>query len=179
MGKDKLLIVYQRKTLLRLAIELLYELPVSEKLIVTTEAKLKQVEIPSGIQVAINENPNEGQSGSVRLGVKMASGTHFLFLTADQPRLTLSSLMPLITLAEKNQDRIIFPVVNNNPTSPVLFPASYRKEFLGLVGDTGGRLIREAYPEKCLPFEPELPELFFDVDDAEDLTMLRTEGREF
>jgi len=176
MGKDKLLLVYQGKTLLQLAIELLYALPVSEKLIVTTEAKLEQVEIPSSIQVVINENPNEGQSGSVRLGVKIASGTHFLFLTADQPRLMVSALMPLISLVEKNQDRIIFPIINNNPTSPTMFPASYRKEFLGLVGDTGGRLIREAYPEKCLPFKPELPELFFDVDDAEDLTMLRIES---
>jgi molybdenum cofactor cytidylyltransferase len=172
MGEDKLLLLYQGKTLLQHAVDLLSALPVYEKLIVTTEARVKKVEVPFGMRVLINDNPKDGQSATVRLGVKNATGSHFFFITADQPGLTAPALMPLIELAGNNPDKIIFPVINKLPNSPTLFPASHRPELLELSGDTGGRLIRDANPEKCLSFNPELPELFFDVDNVGDYAEL-------
>jgi molybdenum cofactor cytidylyltransferase len=172
MGEDKLLLLYQGKTLLQHAVDLLSALPVYEKLIVTTEARAKQLEVPFGMRVLINDNPKDGQSVTVHLGVKNATGSHFFFITADQPGLTAPALMPLIELAGKNPDKIIFPSIYEKPNSPTIFPAGFRDELLLLSGDTGGRFIRDADPEKCLSFNPELPELFFDIDDAGDYAEL-------
>jgi molybdenum cofactor cytidylyltransferase len=168
MGADKLLLEYRGKLMLQHALELLSNLPVYEKIIVTTTARVVQVEIPQGVQVVLNKNPESGQSSSVRLGVENSTGSFYFFIAADQPGLTVDALMPLLEAAEKNADKIIFPIINKSPCSPTLFPSSFRSKLLALSDDMGGRTIRDAYPEKCMGIKPKLPELFFDIDTIND-----------
>lgn len=175
MGTDKLLLpvpvcraACRGETLLRRALTLLEGLPVFEKILVTTEARLASLAPSLKARPILNGNPEAGQSGSVRLGVRAARGDMYFFLAADQPRLTPEILRPFLTAAETNPDKIIYPTVNGNPCTPALFPARFRDELLSLTGDTGGSPVRKAHPEACLPLEATPPEYFTDIDVIED-----------
>jgi molybdenum cofactor cytidylyltransferase len=166
-GQDKLLLVHNGKPMLQSAIELLCSLPCSKKIIVTTAERLSAAALPAAVLPVINPSPQEGQSESLRLGLKAAEGEYYFFLNADQPRLTLACLSPLLDSAKKNPDKIIYPLVHGKPSSPVIFPACFREELMALTGDTGGRTIRNAYPQSCFPVEIKNPENFMDIDDID------------
>ena len=199
-GRDKLLLEYEGKSLLQRAVELLDFLPVYERILVTTKARfefinsqyiltptlsarktLSQVEFMPAVHASnpqhpiraiINPNPEKGQSGSLRLGLNAASGDCYLFLAADQPLLTHTCLQPMFELAETNADKIIFPSINGVPCTPTLFPARFREDLLSLTGDTGGRAVREAYPESCLAFDVKHPVCFIDIDSETDYQVI-------
>jgi len=172
MGCDKLLLEYRGKTFLQRSVELLSSLPVFERIIVISNTRSKIITLPSGIQLIINSIPENGISGSISTGVEAAKGTHYFFLTADQPLLTVADLRPLLEASEANPDKIVFPIIDNKPCSPTMFPGRFRTELLALSGDTGGRAIRDADLGACHAVEPERPENFFDIDSAEDYQAL-------
>jgi len=164
MGEDKLLIEFQGRTLLQRAVMLMVGLPVCERILVTTAGRLESLALPNGVRAVVNPAPEEGQSGSVRLGVAAATGEWYFFMLADQPLLNRGDLLPLLECAGDRDGRIIYPVINGNPGAPSLFSSRFRPELLALSGDTGGRAVREAHPEACTEFKPERPEHFMDVD---------------
>jgi len=168
MGEDKLLMNYRGNPMLWQTVNLLSDLPVYERIIVTTDARLKRISLPPGIKPCINSYPKNGQSESIRIGVEAATGTHYLFLVADQPLLTPADLIPLIKSATENPDKIIYPIINSKPSSPTVFPSKLRTELLTLSDDTGGRVLREVYPELCYTIKPEYPMNFIDIDTIED-----------
>lgn len=168
MGGDKLLLEYRGRSLLMHSIDLLDNLPVHERILVTSDARTEFIALPSGVRMLVNHFPENGQSKSIHIGIESATGTHYLFLTADQPGLKLEDLMPLLEAAESNADKIVFPVIDGKPSSPALFPRRFRSELLNLSGDTGGRIVRDANPEMCFVIEPENPKNFMDIDSVED-----------
>jgi len=168
MGRDKLLLEFDGRSFLQRAVDLLSELPVYERIVVISGGKQDFLSFSPGVHACINSNPENGLSGSVRLGVEAAVGTHFLFLNADQPRLTLDDLLPLIKAAEDNPDKIVYPVIDSKPVTPVLFPGCFRQDLLSLSGDAGGRSIRDMYKDLNLTIEPESPGNFKDFDTGED-----------
>ena len=167
-GTDKLFLCYKGKTLLQHAIDLLNSISFYEKILVTTSERLKHVDLPLQIRVITNRKPEIGQSESLRLGVEAATGKSYLFLTADQPRLTPENLRLILKSASDNTNKIIFPSVDGNPSTPVLFPAFFRSDLLNLTGDVGGRTVRDAHPEACLSLEVEFPKNYLDIDCEED-----------
>ena len=177
MGQDKLLLSYRDKTLLESAATLLWGLPCREKILVTTRERLATISLPDNIAVVINQNPQFGQSESLRLGLLAAMGGEgFVFLTADQPNLTPADLEPLFLLAAKNPGRIIYPSAAGRGGSPVFFPASFREKLMAVRGDAGGRAVRLAHPDLALTFEAD-PEIFADVDSPDDYTKLTNDGK--
>ena len=171
-GQDKLLLKYKGKTLIERAVELLDSLPCREKIFVTTAQRISGMAVPQTVSAVINHNPQIGQSESLRLGLGAATGQWYLFLNADQPRLTLAGLKPIFELAGRNTDKIIYPQINGNPCTPVLFPARFRAELLEQTGDFGGRAVRMAHPQFCLAFEAKNPQDFMDIDCLEDYLAL-------
>jgi len=172
MGCDKLLLEYRDKTLLQCSIELLSSLPVFERIIVISDTGSKTITLPSGIKLLINHTPENGISGSIGTGVEAATGTHYFFLTADQPLLTVADLIPLLEASDANPDKIVFPVIDSKPCSPTIFPGRFRTELLNLSGDTGGRAIRDANTVAWHAVVPERPDNFIDIDSAEDYQAL-------
>ena len=201
MGCDKLLLEYNGKTLLQHAVGLLCDLPCEEKILVVTPERQSSVESVDlsagvspeevspggvslvgssvgGISVVINSESHKGQSESVKLGLSSSelrgSGDFYLFLNADQPRLTCDSLSGLLELAKNHPDKIIYPIVNGAPASPTLFPVRFRGELLELRGDTGGKVVRDAHPGDCVGFEVKEEDAweFADIDTMEDYQLL-------
>jgi molybdenum cofactor cytidylyltransferase len=173
MGEDKLLLEYNGKTLLQHSIDLLQNLPVYERIIVTTNARQNQITIPHTIKLCINPYPEQGISSSIKVGIKAAAGTHYLFLAADQPMLTANDLQPLLDATTANPKRIIFPVIDSKPSSPTIFPSTFKEQLLNLRGDNGGRVIRDANKELWHTIQPENPSNFTDIDRPEDYTNLK------
>jgi len=172
MGKDKLLLEYDGKNFLERSIDLLRELPVYERIIVTTDARQKHITIPHTIRLCINPYPERGQSTSIKIGIKAATGTHYFFLAADQPLLTSNDLIPFLDAASANPEKIIFPIIDSKPSSPTLFPGIFKNELIKLCGDNGGRVLRDANKELWYTIHPANPENFTDIDSAEDYTFL-------
>jgi len=168
MGTDKLLLEFNGKSFLRHSVDLLYGLPVFQRIIVTSAARSDQIDILPDKGLFINSGPEEGLAGSVRIGVEAATGTHFLFLTADQPKLTPGDILPLLEAAGSYPDKIIHPVIDSKPSSPTLFPERFRMQLLSLSGDNGGRSVRDGNKKHCLAIEPEFPGNFKDIDVVED-----------
>ena len=168
MGEDKLLLPYKKKPLLQNAIDLLSDLHIYEKILVTTASRLERVKPPPEINVILNPQPETGQGGSVRLGVMEATGEWYLFMAADQPLLGIEDLLPILEAAKESNGKIIYPMVNGNPSTPSLFSSSFREELLSLYGDAGGRVVRTKHPEACFEIIPQHPECFYDVDTIED-----------
>ena len=172
MGQDKLLLCYRGETLLQGTVDLCNCLPFFEKILVTTSSRLEKLTLPPGTRTVVNNNPERGMSESLRLGVLAATGDAYLFMAADQPKLSPKALLTLINKAKCNTDKIIHPQIEGKPCMPALFPASFREELLGLTGDTGGRVVRLAHPEACLAFEAENPEEYIDIDCEKDYKSL-------
>jgi molybdenum cofactor cytidylyltransferase len=168
MGEDKLLLDFNGKTFLQHSIDLLIELPVYERIVVTTDARQKQVALPDIIKLNINPHPEQGVSGSVRAGVDAATGTHYLFLNADRPLLRAEDLKPMLDAVITNPGNIIFPVIGSKPSSPTIFPSSFKEELKNLRGDNGGRIIRDASKEIWYTIKPENPNNFTDIDNPAD-----------
>ena len=179
MGSDKLLLVYNGKSILQHSVDLLSELPVFERILVTTDVRSAVIALPPEVRVCINSQPERGLSSSIHIGVKNAIGTHYLFLTADQPKRTKADLIPLLEAVQDNPDKILYPVIDAVPCSPTIFPGSFREELLNLYSssqlqqkDTGGRIIRDANKHLSLPIEPANPANFIDIDNIEDYQIL-------
>jgi len=183
MGKDKLLFEYLGKPLLQHSVDLLSDLPVYERILITSDARLAFISLSPGIRICINPHPEKGLSKSIQTGTQAASGTHYLFLTADQPKLTKADLLQLLDAADADPGKIIYPCIDSNPNSPTLFPAVFRPELLDLYrtdqsgkeNDNGGRTIRDANKQHCLVIEPENPENFADIDNMDDYEQLLQE----
>ena len=168
MGRDKLILSYRGKTLIGHALYLLQNLPVFEKIIVSTAERLETLELPPGIRAVTNNNPQKGQSESVRHGIWTASGQWYLFLNADQPKLQASAILPMLELTKDNPGKIIYPVVNGKPCSPALFHKNFRAALLTITGDEGGKSVRDANTWACVPYFSDKPDMFFDVDTLDD-----------
>ena len=170
MGTDKLLLEYKGLPLFQHSLDLLGKLPVNKRILVTTEARLAGVFIHKSVKIKLCTKPEKGQSESIRLGVEATHGipTHYLFLQADQPNLTVNDIKQLLNAATANPDKIIFPVINNQPNSPTIFPFQYRLDLLNLTGDNGGRIIRENNMENSLGIKMDTPINFTDIDTMED-----------
>ena len=171
MGRDKLLLNYNGKSLLQIAIELLSELPVHERIIITTDARSEHITLPPGIRLCINKTPETGQSESIKLGIERTQGdgsNAYLFLNADQPLLTVNDVSQIIATVDAHSEKIIYPLINNKPNSPTIFPAHFRPQLLKLSADEGGRVVRNNNHEHCLAIAPNNPCNFIDIDNEED-----------
>lgn len=97
----------------------------------------------------INPDPALGISQSIRLGIDAADPETdgFVFLMGDQPFLEVDTLKRLKHHFVRRTMRIIVPVYDGVPGSPVFFPAFLKEELRSLTGDKGGRQVMEKHHE--------------------------------
>lgn len=101
------------------------------------------------IRPVYNPHAAHGQSASVRTGVRAAipQTQAYLFLTGDQPFITVGIINLLVATWRENPADIIVPVYGSRRGSPVIFPATFKPELLALDGDTGGRSVMDQVPD--------------------------------
>lgn len=91
-----------------------------------------------------------------------------LFLTGDQPFLSVETLHRLINAWEKEPGGIWGCEFEGRFSIPSIFPAAVYGELLTQDGDVGGREVMRAHPELVHTI-PAPPQEHFDIDTVADL----------
>lgn len=174
MGRNKLLLPYKGKALLRhvldLALRLKEEGVFSSVILVSRAQTLAEICVPPVVTVVENPNPARGKASSLRLGLAQAGGDGFLFLQGDQPLLNPETIAKI--LAKAGPDNIVVPVYNGAPCSPVFFPALFKSELLRAGGDQSGPLVRDRHKDACLEVSIADPAPLWNVNTPEDYQAL-------
>lgn len=99
------------------------------------------------VQVVLNPNWMEGQSGSLRVGLASlrSNVSAALFHLADQPKVTPAVMDTLIERHANTLAPVVFPEYQGRRGNPVLFDRVTFSELDQLRGDTGGRSVLNAY----------------------------------
>jgi probable selenium-dependent hydroxylase accessory protein YqeC len=166
MGYNKLLLeIEKNKKMIEVVLEKLLKLPLTDILFVGRE--MESISEKWNIKYIENNLAYLGQSESVKLGVKYSQNEGIAFFPGDQPFIKIETLKKLIWQFQK-KNKIIFPFINGQRYSPVIFPEILKKELLKLNGDTGGREVIQKNSELICPFLIESDKEFKDIDTQKD-----------
>ena len=127
------------------------------------------------IAMVKNQNPQEGQSSSVRLGLESLKSDYDVLLVAlcDQPNIGVSEIEAL--LEQFNQvgfnKEIVLPMVNGSRGNPVLFSKKVIEEILATPGIVCRPFI-DKHPELVKLFETNNQAYLLDVDTQADIQKL-------
>jgi molybdenum cofactor cytidylyltransferase len=131
-------------------------------------------QVLEGLPVEIIENRDwqMGQSSSVHTGISVRSEQWgaAVFLMSDMPQVSIHLLKELIEIHQHEVIKIIVPRVNGQRTNPVLFDKSCFPSLKEITGDTGGRIIFDAFPIHWLDTNDS--NLLLDIDTIEDYRRL-------
>lgn len=124
-----------------------------------------------GFRVVHNDDPAQGMSRSVRLGVacaKASGSAAVLIALADMPRVTTAHIYRMLDCAD-GAHAVVTSSDGHAPKPPAIFGADRFDFLLDLKGDEGAReLVRSGRHVITTPAE------LIDVDTAEDMERLRT-----
>ncbi|NJN80478.1 MAG: putative selenium-dependent hydroxylase accessory protein YqeC [Anaerolineales bacterium] len=129
-----------------------------------------------GLPVTVIQNLNhkDGQSESIKLGIKNLPNTigSNIFLLADQPQIPVEVIQALKEKHTQTLSPIIAPLVlEERRANAVLFDKVAFPDLLQLTGDVGGRAIFDKHRVEYLPWHDDI--LIFDVDTKEDYERLK------
>lgn len=125
-----------------------------------------------GVDVVLHDLPH--RSDTVRLGLEALEDCDCcMFLPGDQPLLRKETVAVLIERWKQSPERIIRPVHDDTPGSPVLFPAWAFPELKTLPEGKGGAVVMKKHPDAVLPVEIDDPYELADADTPETLAFLQ------
>lgn len=179
MGKAKQLLPFQGKPLLQSVID---NARCSDLKSVFLVLGYKWREISAaldfaGVDLVINGQYDEGQSASIKSGLKSVSQEcqAAVFLLGDQPLVSTELINRLIDRYQSTGAPIIIPTCGGERGNPVLMDRSLFPELLRIEGDLGGRAVFSRYSESIDFFEVESTEVLTDIDTPEDYKELSHE----
>ena len=153
-GENKLLYPVEGIPMGKRALELLAELPAQKRAVVTCYEKMENWVGSLGISCVKNPHPELGISSSLRLGLGACTEMDgWLFMVADQPRLSLESVKRLIRCWQESPRGIAALSCGKQIGNPVIFSRRYRGQLLELRGDRGGKRVLNSHREDTLLVE--------------------------
>jgi len=120
-----------------------------------------------GVQFVVNERWQEGQSGSMRVGLAAVAARceAVVFLLADMPLVDGELIGRLVEAHRASLAPIVAPQAGGRWGNPVLFDRVTFEALAQVRGDRGGRAIFEQFPIMGVPADERS---LLDVDTAED-----------
>ena len=141
-------------------------------LVVTASDEIAKLAAAEGLAAVKNDCPEEGQSRSLRLGIKafmpLEAEDFLLFLPADQPFMTAGVLQEFCRAIRGGDYPLWRAWDGHSYGSPTAFKAAFAPELMELRGDQGGKILFKRYPDKVGKVLLELRSLW-DVDTREAL----------
>ena len=152
MGQAKLLMLLDGRAIVRHAVEAVLSGGVDSVWVVSGPATEPIAVALAGldVQIVVNPAPEEGQAGSVRVGIAALppAAESVLIALGDQPMLP-PSIVPALLAARRATDKpIVAPRYRDGQGNPVLFKRALFPELLELQGDQGARPIIQKDPAR-------------------------------
>ena len=150
MGENKLHLEINNKKIYQHVIDEVSKVSVSEKIIVTNDDEISNYGENLEFISYKNYNAFIGKSESIKIGIqKSNSNNDFIIFMCDQPFIKACIIEKIINEFNLSK-KITYPLYGNKFGSPVIFPKEYRKKFLTLTGDEGGKkFINEFNSHPC------------------------------
>lgn len=176
-GGDKLLAEFEGRPLIEHALATLREAPVDETVVVvgSDAGRLRRVCEPYGARVVENPDWVEGQSTSVRAGLRaMSPGARAAVVSlADQPLVGTGAVKRLVEAFERGAT-VAVAAYGGHRRNPVLFAREVWPLLTEeLSGDEGARVVLRRHPELVAEVPCDDVADPVDVDTREDLLRLR------
>lgn len=166
MQKNKLLLSVAGKTMVETVIDVCQNSELHDIVIVSCYHEIEQICRKIGVKYLQNDRANFGQSQSIKIGVEYFKNCDaIMFVNADTPHINTEYINDLVHIYNKE---ILVPYYNDEPMTPVIFPAKYFNDLMNLSGDTGGKNIIKA--NKFEKFDSSFKN--FDIDTKEDYKRL-------
>lgn len=171
MGEQKLLLPVRGRPMLALVAENAAEAAFEEVLIVVSRELLSlATSLPAQTRVLVNEEPERGQSSSLRLGVEALSlADDFCVMLGDMPLVSAEQCVRYRALfyALRAGRSALVPRRGERTGHPVFFSSLWQARIRGVSGDMGARRLIRSFPEEVEWTEGE-DAFFIDVDTPED-----------
>ncbi|WP_254448689.1 nucleotidyltransferase family protein [Spirosoma rhododendri] len=162
LGQPKQLILADGETLVRRMAQQALALQAGPVVVVLGASQDRISNELAGLSVTtvVNSAWSEGMASSLRVGLRAIdweTTDAFLVMLTDQPYVTSTLLQQLIDTRNHTGRGIIasrYAEPDGVLGVPALFDTHYRREFLGLTGDTGARKLIQQYASDCtsVPF---------------------------
>jgi molybdenum cofactor cytidylyltransferase len=174
MGADKLLLPWEKKTVLTHCVRTLLRSKVKEVIVVLggrTKLIESQLRVRK-VKVVVNPHYRRGMSTSIRRGIVAVNPNSHAILIAlgDMPFLSARTVNALVRAFAQGKGEIIVPSFRGRKGHPVIFHKRYMKELLQLKGDVGGRSIIEKHPKDVRVIRTKSEGVVKDIDTWEDYT---------
>lgn len=163
---NKLIFDFKNKPLI---VHLFEKIDVSlfENIIVITQYKeIEELSIQYGFDVVINNRPELGIAYSISLGVQLCNGNRVMFLVADQPFISKTTINRMLM---RDEDEIIAVSVEGDIFNPMIFPKKYFDELQTLQGDKGGKQVALKHDVIKIPVDKVE---IMDIDTMEDMSKI-------
>ncbi len=173
-GTAKQLLLYQGKTFIRRVCETALAAGLFPVIVVTgvNHEAISHAIVDLPVEIVHNTEWKNGQGGSVATGARCIPDHHdgVIFLLADMPQVTATSIQALIDRHETSEAEIVYPVIRGVRANPVLFDAITFPALRELQGEKGGRTLFSQFRVSELLWEEE--QLLLDIDTPDDYKRL-------
>lgn len=178
MGRSKLSLELQGKTLLENALLPIGQTGIKDVVVVLSEEneQLKDL-VPSGYHIVVNRQSREGISTSLKAGLAVVDpcSQGVFFALGDQPFVAAEVYAKLMAYHRRKLPLITWPVHHGKRGNPVLFDRRLWPELMRTRGDEGGKQLIAATPETELgQVNVEDAGVLIDIDTPEEYEKYRT-----
>jgi molybdenum cofactor cytidylyltransferase len=177
MGKSKLSLEIQGKTLLEHALGPIREAGFKEVVVVFSEENEKlRALVPRDYHVVINRRSREGISTSLKAGVAAVDprSQGILFALGDQPFVGVDVYQELVQYHRRHMTLLTWPVYKGKRGNPVLFDRRLWPELMKIEGDEGGKQIMACTaPEEIGQVEVAESGVLIDIDTPDEYEKYR------
>lgn len=160
MGKDKLNLKLENKSIIETVIENAKESKLDELVLV-----YGKYDINTDINKLYNADFEQGMSTSIKKGLENFEGDAVMILLGDMPYVTPNIIDKLCDEFISDNKAIAVPVFNGKRGNPVIIGRKYFKELLENEGDKGARAIIKSNPNDIHWVEVMDNSIFVDIDD--------------
>lgn len=174
MGVDKPLLVIDGEAAVARVVRRVREAGIARPIVVLGAQSAERIRATvdlTGCCVAVNDAPEAGMGGSLRLGLDATSPNvvGVVVLHADMPFVRSETIRGVIREAERGA-RIVAPTYRGRRGFPVFFHRTHLPGLRrALSGDRGGRAYIDAHRGDLVTFESSDPGSVFDIDRPADL----------
>lgn len=161
IGKPKMLLSFNGKTLLQHAIDEVNKLKHCKLLVVTGcyHSLLKEILVQQQIDFIENQHWEEGMGSSIQKGIthimqQYSNADSVIILVCDQPHISSSLLQELIQVKQQTNKGIIAAAYNDTTGTPVLFDKKYFEQLALLNVQYGAKKLLQQFKDDVakLPF---------------------------